>query len=38
MAAALSDWPAALADAWEVMAQEDVRYANAEQKALYAEK
>lgn len=38
IAGALSDWPADLADAWEVLGQEEVRYHNALQGALYAEK
>lgn len=34
VAAALPDWPAVMADAWEVMAQEEIRYDNARQEAL----
>lgn len=34
VAAALPDWPAVMADAWEVMAQEDVRYEHARQEAM----
>lgn len=35
IAAALADWPAAVADAWEVMESEEVKYQNALQRAMH---
>lgn len=35
VAAALPDWPAVMADAWEVMEGEEIRYQNALQRAVH---